>query len=262
MARPTTPLLSRERIRDAALQLVAGDVNQTRPELYRARKMMTMAAEVADHPGVKEESLFEYHLYTLPDSTTLAENQTKQVALMSTADIPVSKEYRLRGSDMYYSRKYVNIDDKLKPDVFIRFENKGKGLGVPLPRGTLRVYKNDSENNAQFVGEDHIDHTARNELVRIKLGKAFDITAERVQTDFQQLAAPPQNFIETAHQIEIRNTRKEPVIVHVQEPIPGDWTMVSESLPHTKFTASLAEWQVSIPANDKTVLTYRVRLKY
>lgn len=247
---------------NAHLQLVAGDINQIRPDLYRTGKVMAMAVETADYQEVKEESLFEYHLYTLPIPTTLAENQTKQVALMSATGIPVSKEFLLRGTDVYYSRKYVNIGDKLKPSVFIQFENKGDDLGVPLPKGTIRVYKNDSRDNAQFVGEDRIDHTARNESVRIKLGKAFDVTAERTQTDFQQLATTPQPLIETAHQIEIRNARQEAVTVRVQEPIPGDWTIISESQPHTKPSANVAEWPVTIPANEKTVLTYRVRIRY
>src|SRR5690606_3609863 len=100
---------------NAHLQLVAGDINQIRPDLYRTGKVMAMAVEAADYQEVKEESLFEYHLYTLPIPTTLAENQTKQVALMSATGIPVSKEFLLRGTDVYYSRKYVNIGDKLKP---------------------------------------------------------------------------------------------------------------------------------------------------
>jgi hypothetical protein len=248
--------------RDARLQLVAGDVNQVQPELSRARKMMAMAAETADYQEVKEESLFEYHLYTLPAPTTLAENQTKQVALMSATSIPVSKEFLLRGAEVYYAGRYDHIGSKLKPAVFIQFNNKGEGLGIPLPKGIIRVYKNDSQGNAQFVGEDRIDHTAKNEQVRLKLGNAFDITAERTQTDFQRLATTPQNIIETAHQIVIRNARKETVTVRVQEPISGDWTIISESLSHTKPAANLAEWLVTVPADKKTVLTYRVRVKY
>lgn len=247
--------------RDARLQLVAGAVNLAQPELYHDRKAMMMA-EAADSMQLREESLFEYHLYTLPTSATLADNQTKQVALMSAAEIPVSKEYLLRGMDYYYSGRHGEIGRKLKPSVFIQFDNQGEGLGIPLPKGIIRVYKHDSQGNAQFVGEDRIDHTARNEQVRLKLGSAFDITADKLQIDFQRLASTPQNLFETAYQISIRNARKEDVTVRIQEPIPGDWAMVFESLPHTKRSANLVEWQVAVPANQAAVLSYRVRVKY
>lgn len=249
---------------NASVQLVAGDINQIQPELYQeqSRKVMAMAADTSSYPATREEPLFEYHLYTLPVPATLSENQAKQIALMSASAIPVSKEYLLRGSDFYYFGKHTRTGNKLKPEVLLQFKNTGTGLGKPLPRGILRVYKNDAEGNAQFIGEDRIEHTARDESVRIRLGKVFDITAERVQTDYQQLAESPKRHTETAHQIEIRNSREEPVTVRVQETIPGDWKMISESLPHTKSAAGLAEWRVTIPAHQKSVLNYRARIKY
>ncbi len=248
---------------DAHLQLVAGDVNQiVPPELPQARKMMAMVADAAEYQAVREESLSEYHLYSLPTPTTLAENQHKQVTLMSATDIPVSQEFLLRGTNAYYFSRHSNLDDKLKPVVYIQFKNEGKGLGIPLPKGIVRVYQNDSRDNLQFLGEDRIDHTAKNEEVRVTLGKATDITALRTQTDFQQLDTPSRRFTETAHQIEIHNARQEAVTIRVQEPIPGDWMMISESQPHTKSSANLAEWLVKVPTNQKTILSYRVRIKH
>lgn len=247
---------------DAHLQLVSGEVNQVTPEPPQARKMMAMVADAAEYQAVREESLSEYHLYSLPVPTTLAENQSKQITLMSVTDIPVSQEFLLRGTNAYYFSRYSNLDDKLKPVVLIQFKNEGEGLGVPLPRGTIRVYQNDSRDNLQFLGEDHIDHTAKNEEVRVKLGKATDITAMRTQTDFQQLDTPSRRFTETAHQIEIHNARQEAVTIRVQEPIPGDWMMISESQPHTKSSANLVEWLVKVPTNQKTILSYRVRIKH
>ena len=250
---------------DAQLQLVAGDVNQVTPEppqvRMQTRKMVAMVADAAEYQAVREESLSEYHLYSLPDPTTLAENQSKQITLMSATDIPVSQEYVLRGTNAYYFSRYSNLDDKLKPAVLIQFKNEGKGLGVPLPKGTIRVYQNDSRDNLQFLGEDHIDHTAKNEEVRVQLGKATDITAMRTQTDFQQLDTASRRFTETAHQIEIHNARHEAVTIRVQEPIPGDWMMISESQPHTKPSANVVEWLVKVPTNQKTILSYRVRIK-
>lgn len=247
---------------EAHLQLMAGEISLVSAEPYPARKMMAMVADAAGYQEAREEPLSEYHLYTLPATTTLAENQAKQVTLMSATDIPVSQEFLLRGAGAYYFNKYNNQDGKLNPVVLFQFENKGQGLGVPLPKGTVRVYKNDAQDNTQFLGEDRIEHTAKDEYVRVKLGKAFDITATRTQTDFQQLDTPSKRFTETAHQIEIRNARQKDVTIRVQEPIPGDWIMISESMPHTKSTSNLAEWMVKVPANEKVVLSYRIRIRH
>lgn len=247
---------------NAQLQLVAGDVNQVQPDQSPRAKSMAIASMMEMAPAMEQESLFAYHLYTLSTATTLADNQTKQVGLLSANDITVSKEYWLQGADYYFSGKYGEIGHKLHPAVLIKFDNKGEGLGIPLPKGIIRVYKQDSRGNAQFVGEDRIEHTAKNEQVSLNLGNAFDITADKIQTEFRQLSSQPQNHIETAYQIRIRNARDEAVTIHVQEPIPGDWTMVETSLPHTQPAANLAQWQVNVPANEETVLSYRVRVRF
>lgn len=249
---------------NANLQLVAGDINRVQPEQRIARKMMTLAAEAADAAQMKEESFFEYHLYTLQHPTTLSENQTKQVALMSALNIPFNKEYLLQGADYYYSGKHDTISQKHKIHVFINFRNKGEGLGIPLPRGVIRVYKKDLQGNSQFVGEDRIDHTPSNEHIRLKLGSAFDITADKIQTDFQQIAGTVRHtsVFETAYQITLKNAKKEAVTVQVQEPIPGDWEVISESLPHVKLNAGLVEWKVPVAADSEAKLIYRVRVRY
>ena len=173
---------------NARLQLVAGDVHRIYPQQPITKKMMTFAREVADSAQMKKEALFEYHLYTSPRPITLAENQTKQVALMSATHIPVRKEFILQGADYYYSGQYNIISQKLKTNVFISFANKGEGLGIPLPKGIIRVYKKDTRGNNQFIVEDQIDHIPQNELVRLSLGSTFDITADKLQTDFQQIS--------------------------------------------------------------------------
>jgi hypothetical protein len=152
----------------------------------------------------------------------------------------------------------------MKVGVFVEFDNKGEGLGIPLPRGVIRMYKKDSQGNAQFVGEDRIDHTPKNETVRLKLGDAFDVTADRKQTDFQKLAGTGRyNYVfESAYEIVLKNAKQEPVTVTVREPMPGDWTMVSASQPHTKAASGTAEWQVNIPSEGRTTLSYRVRVRY
>jgi hypothetical protein len=195
--------------------------------------------------------------------TTLAENQTKQVALMSATRVPVKKEFVLQGADYYYSGQYGEIGQKLKVGVFVDFQNKGEGLGIPLPKGVIRVYKQDSQGNALFVGEDRIDHTPKNETVHLKLGDAFDVTADRKQTAFQKLAGSERyNYLfESAYEIVLKNAKAEAVVVSVREPMPGDWIVLSESQAHTKPASGTAEWKVAVPAEGQTTLTYRVRVK-
>ena len=247
---------------NARLQLVAGDLNRVREA--QPRELATMAAKVADAAEMQQESLFEYHLYTLQRPTTLAENQTKQVALMAAAGVPVKKEFLLEGANYYYSGQHAELGQKIKVGVFVEFDNTGNGLGIPLPRGVIRLYKKDSQGNAQFVGEDRIDHTPKNETVRLKLGDAFDVTADRKQTAFQKLAGTSRyNYVfESAYEIVLNNAKPEAVTITVREPMPGDWAMVSESQPHTKAASGTAEWKVSVPAEGKTTLSYRVRVRY
>jgi hypothetical protein len=253
------------RFPNAKLQLVAGDVNrvreQMRPSAMAVRMDKSMVAEAAP---MAQENLFEYHLYTLNRPTTLAEQQTKQVALLSATQIPVTKTLELRGAEYYYQGSYGDLGQKLKTSVYVAFDNKGGGLGVPLPKGVMRLYTKDSAGNAQFIGEDSIDHTPKNETVRLKMGEAFDVTADRKQTDFQKLSGTGKyNYVsESAYQITLKNAKNQPVVVNVFEPMPGDWQVLTESSPHSKASASTAQWKISVPAEGKTVLTYRVRVKY
>lgn len=248
---------------DAKLQLVAGDVNRARRELDFAQEARVMKSMPMVAPAMAEEGLFEYHLYTLERPTTLAEQQTKQVALLSASHIPTRKELLLQGRDYYYRASYGDLGQKMKVGVAVEFENKGGGLGVPLPKGVIRVYKKDSKGNAQFVGEDRIDHTPRNEKVRLKLGEAFDVTAVKKQTDFQKLGGSGRYsaVYESAYQIELKNAKDEAVTVKVVEPVPGDWEVLSENLPHKKEASNTAVWQVSVPAGGKSLLNYRVKVR-
>lgn len=251
---------------NAKLQLVAGDVNRVQQYAQPMMKAMRMDAMVAEAAApMAEESLLEYHLYTLDRPTTIAENQTKQVALLSASGVPARKELLLRGADYYYSSSYGDLGQKMKVSVFIEFDNKEAAkMGMPLPKGTMRVYKKDSQGNAQFVGEDHIDHTPKNETVRLKLGEAFDVTADKKQTDFKTLPRPSKgnSAFESAYEIVLKNAKKEKVTVTVQEPIPADWKIMSESHPSTKAASNTATWKIDIPAEGKTTLSYRVQVKY
>ncbi|GAB4087342.1 DUF4139 domain-containing protein [Hydrogenophaga soli] len=254
--------------RNAKLQLVAGDVNQVAPALQNLARAQVYPA-AAPAPMAKremaEESLFEYHLYTLQRPTTIAENQTKQVALLAAAAVPARKELLLRGADYYYRSSFGDLGQKLKASVYMEFDNKESAhLGQPLPKGIVRVYKKDSAGNAQFVGEDRIDHTPKNEKVRLKLGEAFDVTADKKQTDFKKLPNTERynNQFETAFELVLKNAKKEAVTVTVQEPIPGDWKMLSENHPSTKATSNTAVWKVNVPAEGSTTLSYRALVRY
>jgi hypothetical protein len=253
--------------RNAKLQLVAGDVNQVRARTgARGIAMPAPAPMMAKlSKPMAEESLFEYHLYTLGRPTTIAENQTKQVALLSGAGVPARKELLLRGADYYYQSAVGDLGQKMKIGVFVEFDNRESAqLGMPLPKGIVRVYKKDGAGNAQFIGEDNIDHTPKNEKVRLKLGDAFDVTADKKQTDFKKLSGTSKyNYVfESAYEIKLKNAKKEAVVVTVQEPMPGDWQVQSESHPHTKSTSNTAVWKVTVPAEGSTSLVYRTVVRY
>ena len=243
---------------NTTLQLVAGTVNRVRPPQAQMAYAMAPAPR-AKAAEATQEALMDYHLYSFERPTSIADHQTKQLALLSAAAVPVRREYLLAGNEYYYRDRYGQIGQKLKPAVFLEFENKGGQLGKPLPAGIVRVYARDSKGAAQFVGEDRIEHTAKNEKLKLRLGEAFDITAERRQTGYKKIA---DNVSESAWRIELRNAKDEAVVVRVQEPMPGDWEMVQESQKHTKESARMASWNVVLPAGGSTVLEYGVRVRW
>jgi hypothetical protein len=254
--------------RNAKLQLVAGDVHQVLQRVQitgSSIRALESPQPVMAKKAMAEESLFEYHLYTLDRPTTIAENQTKQVALLSASGVPARKELLLAGSDYYYQSSYGDLGQKMKIGVFVEFDNKeASQLGMPLPKGVVRVYKKDGAGNAQFIGEDSVDHTPKNEKVRLKLGEAFDVTADKKQTDFKKLAGTGKyNYVsESAYELVLKNAKKEAVIVTVQEPMPGDWQVLSSSHPYTKSASNTAVWKISVPAEGNTKLVYRSLVKY
>ena len=244
---------------NSTLQLVAGTVNRVRSQAGMLGDAVPMAAMARKVAAPQQEALMDYHLYSFERPTSIADNQTKQLALLSASAVPVRREYLLAGSDWYYRERYAQIGQKLKPAVFLEFGNKGGQLGKPLPAGIVRVYARDSKGAAQFVGEDRIEHTAKNEKLRLRLGEAFDITAERKQTNYRKIA---DNVVETAYRIDLRNAKDEAVTVKVQEPLPGDWEMVQESQKHTKESARVATWNVELAAGSAATLEYTVRVRW
>lgn len=246
---------------NANLQLVAGDLNRINRPRAASPAMLKMVAESASDDGMQTDALFEYHRYTLQRPATLFDNQTRQVTFLSANRVPVHKIYLLQGENHYYTGQYNQAGTPQKINVLISFQNEGDGLGVPLPKGIMRVYKTDSRADTQYIGEDYIDHTPARAGIRLKLGHAFDLMAEKKQTDFKKLDTTPHNrHFETAYQITLRNTKKEAATITIHEPVPGDWTILSESSPHQKLAANLVEWKINVPADSETTLTYRVRV--
>jgi hypothetical protein len=214
---------------NAALKLVAGDVNRAQ-ELRRTRPVMEVAAKSEPASTSRDfaaEGFFEYHLYTLDGRTTIKDNQTKQLTLLAANDVPVRKQLLYYGAQEYYRGPFGVPISNQKVSVLLEIKNgKEQRLGIALPKGKVRVYKADRGGSQQFIGEDWIDHTPKDEKVTIKLGNAFDVVGERTQKNWRKLAS---NLYEVEWEIALRNHKSEAQTVTVIEPVPGDWEMVREA---------------------------------
>lgn len=248
---------------NSSIKLVAGDLNRVREEVAydRAYKTAMQTAMPAQAQQFKEEGLFEYHIYTLQRPSTIKENQSKQISLLHAEKVPVKKELLLAGAPYYYQSAYRGeIDKKQKVGVYLELENRERNhLGMPFPKGTVRVYKQDRDKALQFVGEDSIDHTAKDEKIRIKMGEAFDVVAERKQSDWKKKA---QDTYEAAYEIVVRNHKKEKVTVKAVEPVPGDWKVLSSSHDFVKTDAGTLEFSLPVPADGEAKLNFRVSMRY
>jgi hypothetical protein len=248
---------------NAALKLVAGDINRA-PEGRRNQRALEMAAKAASMQDAAREftseGFFEYHLYTLDGRTTLKDNQTKQLALMSATDVPVLKQLIYYGAQDYYRTSYGMPMSNQKVGVYLDLKNaKADRLGVPLPKGKVRVYKADASGSQQFVGEDWIDHTPTDERVKIKMGDAFDVVGERTQKEFRKIAS---GVYEVEWEIALRNHKKADQTVTVIEPVPGDWQVLASTHAWEKPEAHTLKFQVPVAKEGASKLTYRVRLRF
>ncbi len=239
------------RYENAELQLVAGEPHIVSPPaaMRRGSEKMMMAANSVDQSFV-EETFFEYHLYTLGRTTTLKENEVKQLSLFSPATCEVTKLYETNPQR-----------DNGKVRVMIEAVNSTTvGLGMPLPKGKVRVYKRDQRERLQFVGEDYIDHTPRDEKVRMLLGKAFDLVAERTELDSRSLGRRSR---EVDIKIELRNRKeKEDVVIVVQEDLHGDWEIRAQSISHKQINSRRIEFEMPVKAGETKTITYTVRYSW
>jgi hypothetical protein len=236
---------------DAKLDLVAGDVHRApAPDMDRAYKgARAMVGEgMAAAPEFREEELFEYHLYKLDARATVADREIKQLTFFPSTAVAVEK--------------ILEFDSRQGTDVrvLLEFENSEElGLGQPLPAGTVRMYKEDSAMDLQFIGEDRIDHTARNEDVRLYLGNAFDIAAERKMMDSRKIT---KRVREEDYEITIRNHKDEDVVVRVVEHFHGYWKVVEKTHEFEKKDAGRIEFSVPVEADGEAIVRYTVRYEY
>lgn len=247
--------------RSADLQLVAGAVHRVQPP-----EMLVMGAAKAQAAGAPaaeftQENISEYHLYTLNRRTTLADNETKQISLLEAPGVGIDQHFIVNGR-YYYFQEPIAPGQPIKDpvEVHLKFKNsKANALGVPLPGGTVRAYQEDTKGRAEFIGEDHIDHTSKDETIDLHIGDAFDVVEERKQTDYRH---PERHVFELAFEIRLRNHKTTPVTVEVNEPIPGAWTIEQSNFKYEKTAAFAARFIVPVPAEAESVLKYRVRSRW
>jgi hypothetical protein len=245
---------------DAQLKLVAGDVQRVRDELVRARSGLQAARPAAEMDQLMtEEGLFEYHLYTLQRPTGVLNNEQKQVTLLEASGIGLTKRLVLAGDPYRYRTQLGDMASNEKVSVFLEFTNaEASQLGMPLPKGIVRVYKADRAGAQQFIGEDRIDHTPRDETLRIKMGEAFDVVADRRQMEWRVTGSCESQSL---WEIELRNRKDAPVEVDVLEPIAGDWTVLESSHAWERVDARTFRFRVPAPVGT-TKISYRVRVKW
>ena len=236
---------------EARLKLVAGDVNRVPPPAAPMPKgrMLEMAAQASDASQFEEQAFFEYHLYSLSRPTTLADKETKQLALFPTAAVTASKLFT-----------FERMRHPTKVRVSMEFKNSSSaGLGMPLPMGTVRVYKEDKSGAQEFVGEDRIQHTAKDETMRLTIGDAFDVVGEYRQLTTRRIS---DREVETSHEIKIRNRKEnERVTVKIVERQWGDWRVTDASQDHVKKDATTLEFTVDVAPGQEKIVTYTVRNK-
>ncbi len=247
---------------NAHLQLVAGELNRVPAAgAMRADMAREMAVSKAAAAQFQQEAFSEYHLYTLGRKTSVEDKETKQISLLQGSGVPVDKIFVVNGQSFYYHNAQTPGAPLKDPVmVYYKFKNEEKnGLGIPLPSGNVRVYQKDSKGGILFAGEDRINHTPKDEEINIHIGNAFDVVAEHKQTDYKHVDTHTWEF---EFEVTLRNHKDAPIVVQVNEPIGGDWEMVSFSHKYTKTAAFAAQFNVPVPKDGTSVLKYRVRAKW
>jgi len=244
---------------NARLQLVAGELNRVADRSVNNRMDMNAAVPMAKAAQqFQQEAFSEYHLYSLARKTSVEDKETKQISLLQGSGVPVEKIFMVNGQSYYYRNQQAPGAPLKDPVlVYYKFKNEEKaGLGIPLPAGNVRVYQKDSKGGILFAGEDHIDHTPKDEFVNIHIGNAFDVVAEHKQIDYKLV---DKRTWEMEFEVTVRNHKDGPVTVQVNEPIGGDWEMLSSTYKYTKTAAFAAQFIVPVAKDGTSVLKYRIR---
>jgi hypothetical protein len=238
--------------KNAKLKLVAGDVNLVRNQQPRYSKMRneTLYAVADAAPQFEEKEFFEYHIYNLQRPTTLSNNETKQISLFEASNVEANKKYLYNGG---YS--YGNSSNR-KVAVIIEFENnKENSLNIPMPKGKVRVYKSDGD-AIEFIGEDLIDHTSKQEKIKLKIGEAFDIVVNDVQTENKKIS---NKVYEQEFEVTVKNKKNENIVVDVEKMLGLNWEILSSSIKYEKLNAQQILFKVPVKAESETVLKYKIR---
>ena len=236
----------------AGLQLLAGQPHRAESPQPATR----MAYASSKETSAPREQVADYHLYTIDGTVDLPAGQDRQFQLFATADIAVKRSYRIEQSGAVHLPAGTR---DIPVRVALDFDNQPPALGKPLPAGTVRIYGPDAQGRTQFLGEDNIGPTPAGQPVSVELGRAFDVTATRTQTDYRR---PADKTEELAWKVALHNARSNPVSVSVRERMNGDWTIDQESQPHKKTSADTASWTLDVPAGGDTTLEYRVKIHH
>ena len=240
---------------DAKLKLMAGDVRVSPMGTFRGDRGPVGPAGPAGPRGERqfqEKAFFEYHMYSLNRKATVADKETKQIELLTASDIPVAKRYFFEGQ----TQRRDSLG-RSKAQVKLEFKNsKANHLGMPLPKGTVRVYKADEDKSLQFIGEDGIDHTPKDEIMRLYVGDAFDIVCERKVMSTRKIAA---RVTEQTVQLKVRNHKDDRIEITCVEHASGDWSITEESHPHVKKDGMTFEFGIPVEADGETTVAYTVR---
>ncbi|MEW6075896.1 MAG: DUF4139 domain-containing protein [Candidatus Omnitrophota bacterium] len=250
--------------KDASLKLIAGDVRRVEEEKFDRVGASRMMAKEADVSQFQEKAFFEYHMYTLQRRTTVKENQTKQISLLSANNVPVKKLFIYDPVEYYgwnwyyYENNQTTKQQKIKVKIELNNSKQNK-LGMPLPKGKVKVYKEDADGSLQFIGEDKIDHTPKDEIVRLYLGDAFDVVGERKKMNYREDHAA--RWAEESFEISLRNHKETDIEVNVIEHMwrYTNWKIVSKTHEFTKKDAQTIEFKVPVPKNGETTVKYTVK---
>jgi hypothetical protein len=245
--------------KNAALKLIAGDVHKVQPQQHFARGGVAMM-KAAAAPQFQEQSFAEYHMYTLQGKTDLNQNETKQMSLFNAANVPVKKSFVFEPApNFYWPMGGGGAGDPSKVKIKLEIENtQPNGLGMALPKGKVRVYKKDQDGALQFIGEDLIDHTPRNEKVRLYIGDAFDLVGERTQMNVQQVS---DRVRRETYQISLRNRKDKPVTMTAVEHSYGQWKILNSSIPYTKKDSRTFEFSVPVQPNGEVKIDYTIEIR-